>query len=135
LARPEGPLIPDFILTDRELQQAAILDLKLPKPKVIRRQRNRDRFADAVMEARTQLLRYRDWFREESNRVALAERVGMEIYEPHLIAIIGRASEFQDEFDASASGRQPDIEVVTYDDIVTYARRRRVVIEGGAEGL
>lgn len=39
LARSEGSLIPDFLLTDRELQRAAILDLKLPTPKLIKRQR------------------------------------------------------------------------------------------------
>jgi hypothetical protein len=129
LARPEGPLVPDFILTDRECQKAAIVELKLPRPKLIRRQHNRERFADAVMEARTQLLRYRDWFREDSHRTSLKELVGMKIYEPQLIAIIGRASEFVDEFDRQRlRADTSDIEVVTYDDILTYAERRRVMI-------
>ena len=131
LARPEGPLIPDFILTDRELQRAAIVDLKLPNPKLIRRQRNRDRFASAIMEARTQLLRYRDWFRERENRTSLKQRLGMEIYEPHMVVIIGRSSEFKDEFDRQLLiADNPDIEVVTYDDILTFAKRRSLIIQG-----
>lgn len=131
LARPEGPLIPDFILTDRELQRAAILDLKLPRPKLVRRQRNRDRFSASVIEARAQLLLYRDWFRESRNRSSLVQKVGMEIYEPHLIVIIGRASEFQDEFDRQRlRGDTRDIEVVTYDDILSFAKRRKIIIEG-----
>ena len=130
LSKPEGPLIPDFILTDKELQKAAILELKLPKPKLIRRQNNRDRFTEAVMEARTQLLRYRDWFRDKENRLRLVSRIGMEIYEPQLIVVIGRASEFQDEFERQRlTADNPHIEVVTYDDILTFAKRRRIIFQ------
>ena len=126
----ESPLIPDLILTDRELQKAAIIELKLPAPKLIRRQHNRDRFAAAMSEARAQLLRYRDWFRESSNRRALAAKVGMEIYEPQLSVLIGRSSEFLDTFDRQRlRADNPEIEVVTYDDIVKYATERRVLIK------
>ena len=52
--------------------------------------------------------------------------VGMEIYEPRLSVIIGRTSQFEDAFDRQRlSADTSDIEVVTYDDILTYARRRR----------
>lgn len=130
LSRPEGDLIPDFILTDRQLQNAAILDLKLSTPKLITRRRNRDRFTASVLEARTQLLRYRDWFREPANRSALVEKFGMEIYEPKLIVIIGRSAEFSDGFDRQRlTADNPDLEVVTYDDILTYAQRRRMLIQ------
>lgn len=130
LSMKEGHLIPDFILTNRELQKATILELKLPKPKIIRRQKNRDRFADAIMEARSQLLRYRDWFREESNRKSLIDKVGMEIYEPHMGVIIGQASEFEDDFDRQRlQSDNPDIEVVTYDEILKYAKRRLLIIK------
>ncbi|HIJ74410.1 MAG TPA: DUF4263 domain-containing protein [Candidatus Hydrogenedentes bacterium] len=127
----DGPLIPDFILTDRELQKAAIAELKLPGPKLIRRQRNRERFADAVMAARAQLLTYREWFRDKHNRLLLKQSVKMEIYEPHMMVIIGRSSDFQDEFDRQRlMSRTPDIQIVTYDDILTQARRRMAIIEG-----
>jgi len=48
----ESHLIPDFILTDRELQRAMILELKKADLRLTRRQPNRDRLTDAVMEAR-----------------------------------------------------------------------------------
>lgn len=125
----DGPLIPDFILTDQELQRATILDLKLPSPKLIRRQHNRDRFAAAIQEARAQLLTYRDWFDDAANRHRLKESVGMEIYKPHLAVIIGRSVEFRDEVDrALLESRTADIEVLTYDDILIHAQRRRVII-------
>lgn len=127
----EGPLVPDFILTDRELQKAAVIELKLPRPRIVRRQENRDRFAAALTEARAQLLRYRDWFEIPEQRAQLKQSVGMEIYRPQLAVIIGRSSEFFDEVDrARLSSDNPDIEVVTYDDIVTFASRRRLVITG-----
>lgn len=130
LTRDKHPLVPDFILSDRELQKAAIVDLKLPKPKLIRRQDNRERFAAAVQEARAQLLRYRDWFRETANREKLKGKLGMAIYEPHLAVIVGRSSEFLDDFDRQRlRADNPDIEVVTYDDIVNYAERRRIIIQ------
>ena len=125
-----GPLVPDFILTNRDAQRAAILDLKLPKPTIVRRQPNRDRFTAAISEARAQLLRYRDWFREADNRRMLKSKVGMEIYEPHLMVIIGRSTEFQDEFDRQRlAADNPGIEVVTYDDMLSYANDRRIVID------
>lgn len=131
LSREElGPLVPDFILTDRELQKAAIVELKLPT-RIIRRQRNRDRFGAALSEARAQLLRYRDWFDDKHNRSKLKGVVGMEIYRPRLSVIIGRSSDFRDEFDRQQlSGDNPDVELVTYDDLLAFAKRRRLLVEG-----
>jgi hypothetical protein len=76
------------------------------------------------------LLRYRDWFREKNNRESLTEKVGMEVYEPQLIVIIGRTSEFRDELDRQRlRSDNPDIDVVTYDDILQFAQRRRIIIQ------
>jgi hypothetical protein len=125
-----GPLIPDFILTDRALQTAAIIELKLPMPSVVRRQENRDRFSASVMEARAQLLTYRDWFRDRSNRRKLAAMVGMEIFEPRLAVVIGRSTDFLDEFDRQRlAADTTDVEVVTYDDILMYAKRRMTFLD------
>jgi hypothetical protein len=126
---PHGPLIPDFILTDRELQRAAIVDLKLPTAKVIVGTENRRRFSAAIMEARQQLLEYSKWFRERENRQALVCRIGMEVYEPMLIVIIGRASEFRTPFERqNLATDNASLKVVTYDDIIMSAKRRRVII-------
>ena len=119
-----GPFVSDSILTDRDLEEAMVLELKLPRPELVRRQRNRDRFSAAISEARSQLLSYREWFRDSENRQRLEPRLGMQIYEARLAVIVGRSREFLDEVDrqrlrASAA----DIEVVTYDDILEHAKR------------
>lgn len=123
----QGPLIPDFILTNSELQRAAIVELKLAKPKLVTRQPNRDRFAACIMEARAQLLEYRDWFEERENRQRLKKVTGMEIFRPNLAVVIGNSSCFRSGVDRQKlASRHPDIEVVTYDDLVSYARNRLI---------
>jgi len=127
----QGPLVPDFILTNPKVQQATVVELKLPKPKLIRRQRNRDRFTDAIMEARSQLLEYRDWFEEKANRESLSAKVKMEIFRPRLAVVIGRSADFKCEIDRQKlAARTADIEVCTVDDFVEYAKRRLITIRG-----
>jgi hypothetical protein len=127
----EGGLVPDFILTNPEAQEAVIVELKLPKAKLIRRQQNRDRFADAVMQARAQLLEYQDWFMEKENRESLIKKVKMEIFRPSLAVVIGRSADFNCAIDRQRLGAHTsDIEIVTYDDMLAFARRRIVAIRG-----
>jgi len=124
-----GPLIPDFLLVDPEAQRATIVDLKLPRAKLVRRQKNRDRFSTAVREAQAQLLEYRDWFEERGNRERLKERLGIEIYRPHLGVVIGSSLEFRDALDRQKlMATIPDVEIVTYDDIAASAQRRLTLI-------
>lgn len=127
----QGPLVPDFILTNPQVHQATIVELKLPGPKVVRHEDNRVRFADAVMEARAQLLEYRDWFRDRSNRESLVGPLGMEVYDPRMAVIIGRSSVFNPGIERQkVAARTPDVEVVTYDDLAEYARQRIMMIGG-----
>jgi len=128
-----GPLIPDFLLVDPEAQRATLVDLKLPRAKLVRRQKNRDRFSAAVTEARAQLLEYRDWFEERDNRKRLKERLGIEIYRPHLGVVIGSSAEFRNAFDKQKlMATVSDVEIVTYDDIVASAQRRLALIKSAA---
>jgi hypothetical protein len=130
LAREEdGPLVPDFILTDRELQKATVIELKLPSARVVVGGHNRDRFSSAVLEARAQLLEYRNWFDESANRRKLIGAVGMSIYRPRLAVVIGRSSDFEDEFQRQKLvSTMDDVEVVTYDEILARAYRRRLLL-------
>lgn len=129
--KDDGPLVPDFILTDAELQRAMIVELKLPSAKIVRRKHNRDRFSDAIMDARAQLVKYRDHFEEIGNSDQIRSRLGMSIYRPRLGVIVGRSAEFVNEVDRQrlASGAN-DIEVVTYDDMLRFAKRRLVQLYG-----
>jgi len=125
----DGPFIPDFLLVDPDSQRATIVDLKLPQAKLVRRQKNRDRFSGAVTEARAQLLEYHDWFEQESNRERLKKRLGMEVYRPRLGVVIGSSSEFRDAFDKQKlAASMPDVDVVTYDEIVADAQRRLALV-------
>ena len=59
----------------------------------------------------------------------LSGRIGMEIYRPRLMVIIGRASEFSDAFERQKlRDRNPDIEIVTYDDILSFAKDRMILV-------
>ncbi len=81
-------------MTNREAPRALILDLKLPGPKLIRRQRNRDRFANAIVQARTHMLRNRERFRESKNRLRIMTRVELEINETRLAVVFSKATAF-----------------------------------------
>lgn len=84
-----------------------------------------------AMTARAQLLEYRDWFEEKANRKKLIDKIGMEIFRPRLAVVIGRSTEFDCGIDRQKlSARNPEIDVVTYDDILAYAKKRMVAING-----
>lgn len=130
LAREGGPLVPDFVLLDRELQRATVVDLKLPKARLVVGPKNRERFSALVAEARAQLLEYRSWFDEARNRELLKLRFGMDIYRPRLGVVIGRSDSFRGEFQRQKlASEASDIELVTYDDIVRHAGRRLAILE------
>jgi hypothetical protein len=81
------------------------------------------------MEARAQLLEYRRWFDDARHRASLVQKIGMEVYAPKLIVIIGRSIEFRDALDRQKlTADNPDLEVVTYDDILHRAKERRMII-------
>lgn len=126
----DGKLIPDFLLLDPELQKAMILDLKLPTKKIVVGSKDRKRYSAPVMEARSQLLRYRDWFEEKSNREKIKTKFGMEIYRPRLAVVIGRKGQFENEFQRQQlRSDQEDLELVTFDDILDQAKRRLMLIK------
>jgi hypothetical protein len=127
----DGELIPDFLLVDPALQQATIVDLKLPMKKVAVGAKDRRHFSQAVEEAIAQLRMYQAWFDDPHNRSNLKERFGLEIYRPRLAVVIGRSSSFADEMDRQRLvASTPDVQVVTYDDISERAKRRLVLVAG-----
>ena len=129
----DGPLIPDFILVDRAVQQATVLDLKLPTKKVAVGTTNRRRYSSAVAEARAQLQLYQEWFDQPSNRQVLRDRFGLEIYRPRLAVVIGRRTGFASELERQLlRSRVPEPELLTYDDILDRASQRLMLIKSAA---
>ncbi len=126
----DGPLIPDFLLLDRELQKSVVLDLKLPSARVVVGKRNRERFSALVEEARAQLLEYRDWFEDAGHRRSVKERFGIEIYRPRLAVVIGSTDQFTSAYQRQkVQSRYPDVEIATYDDIIRDAQRRLSIVK------
>ncbi len=126
----DGELIPDFILVDSDLQKAMVLDLKLPEKQIIIGSKNRRRLSSPVSEARAQLLRYRDWFEDHDNREKVKEQVGIEVYRPRIGVIIGRRSAFRSELERQrVAADNPDLEIVTYDDVLEFAKRRLLLVQ------
>jgi hypothetical protein len=125
-----GPLIPDFLLIDRELQKSMILDLKLPTKKIVIDKFNRTKFSSTFEEGKAQLLEYRDWFEDSRNRLKIKEKYDFEVYRPNLAVVIGRKSDFTYELSRQKlQSREKDVELYTYYDISEIARRRIMLIK------
>lgn len=125
-------LIPDFFLERVNSDFCDICDLKRADAEIVRHQRNRNRFRDAVMEGVSQLTRYRDFFDEASNREAFRDRYGLEAFRPRVVLIIGRRSSFLDDMQRTRveSGIPSWVSLTTYDDVLSSARNWRQLATG-----
>jgi ribosomal protein L21 len=124
----ESDLIPDFIMVPHSFARPTILDLKLPTASLARHKTNREGFLQAVMEARDQLLEYKNYFSSKSAAETARERFGCELYLPRIAVVIGRSSSFVDEYERrKIESRVPDIDVLTYDDILKRALQCRQI--------
>jgi hypothetical protein len=119
----EDSLIPDFILIPYAFAQPKIVELKRPQVGLVRHKANRDGFLQSVMEARDQLLEYQTYFSSRHAAEEARERFGCDLYLPKMSLIIGRSSDFYDEYERrKAESRIPDVEILTYDDVLSRAR-------------
>ena len=126
LQRPDaGPLIPDFVLKPpNENALCDILELKLPKAKLVVGQSNRRRLSAALMEACAQLREYRDFFEEQTNRDAIEEIYGLRFYRPKMIVVIGKRSDYLANDLRKAECDVPQLIITTYDDVLDRAKTR-----------
>jgi antiviral defense system Shedu protein SduA len=120
-------LIPDFFLEKMNSDFCDICDLKRPAQDLVRHQRHRTRFRDAVMEGIAQLAIYRDWFESSQNRKDFHSRYGLKGYRPSVVLIVGRRQSYYDEverirLESSIPGW---LRLVTYDEVVDKARQWR----------
>lgn len=122
-----GPLIPDFFLERLNTRFCDLCELKRADVDLVRRQQNRTRFRDAVMEAVAQLDTYRDWFEQEGRRDALLEEFGLTAFRPQAVLVIGRKNSFASDLERiSNESKLPGwIRLTTYDDVLERARRWR----------
>lgn len=121
----EGSLIPDFFLAPIGKSYADILDLKMPKEKIIVGRKDRKRFSAAVHEAIAQVREYRDFFEDENRRKRVQERYGLTAYRPSAIVIIGREpTEISEEKFKQIEETKPEfVKITTYDQLFLQMKR------------
>lgn len=123
LSSEDGKLIPDFFLEKLGSKSVDIVDIKLPSAEVVRNQRYRVRFRDAIDEAVAQLALYRDYFDDRSNREEFERKYGLAGYRPSAYVIIGRSRSYDSDFQRARleSGLPAWLKLVTYDDLYIRA--------------
>ncbi|MFG1920514.1 Shedu anti-phage system protein SduA domain-containing protein [Cryptosporangium sp. NPDC048952] len=121
----EGPLIPDFALKPTNTNALCdLLEIKLPKVKLIRESPNRVRLSSAIMEACAQLREYRDYFEDPERRKSVREEYGLDFFRPRMIVLIGHRRWHSATDLRKAETDVPNLSIVTYDDILERARAR-----------
>lgn len=132
LVRPdEADLVPDFVLIPHSHASPKIVELKLPHVSIARHRASREGFLQNVIVARDQLLEYRSFFSTRTAAKFARDNWGCEIYLPRIAVVIGRSSSFGSEYERrKAESRVPDVEVLTYDDILERARMCRQISGG-----
>jgi hypothetical protein len=122
-------LIPDFFLERIDSDMSDICDLKLPSTELVRQQRHRHRFRDAVMEGVAQLMTYRDWFDDRQHRELFRATYGLTAFRPRVVLVIGRRTSFEDDIERMRleSALPGFVQLKTYDDIVARARQWRLL--------
>jgi hypothetical protein len=123
LQSDSGPLlVPDFIIKPVVAYQRdsnwEILDLKKPDAKLLAGPRLHTRLSHEVMQAIAQLRDYRDYFRNPEHTERVASALGHHLRYPKLAVLIGRLSGVNVEELEKAQAREPDVRIVTYDEIL-----------------
>jgi len=129
--RDLGSLIPDFFAELPNEGYFDIIDLKKPDEQLIVGTKNRRGLSAAVYSAVNQLRLYRDFFENPRQRKAFHERYGLNGWKPKIVVVIGRTPRGKslEEF-ITAKRSLFDAEILTYDDILDRAKRRRLIIDG-----
>jgi peptidyl-prolyl cis-trans isomerase A (cyclophilin A) len=136
ILRREGnasDLIPDFALRPHNADELSyLLELKLPKARVLAGPPSRRRFSAAVAEACAQLREYRDYFESDRNRNLIHETYGLKFFRPRMYVIIGRRRSINPIDLRKAEGDVPHLRLATYDDIVERAHARLHAMRTGS---
>ncbi len=120
-------LIPDFVIKPivayRRDSNWRVLDLKKPDVNLLAGNLPHTRFSHEVTQAITQLRNYGDYFRDSENTKRVSTVLGHELKYPSLAVLIGRLRELDVEQLEKAQSREPDVRIVTYDEILERQRR------------
>lgn len=118
-------LRPDFFLEHLDGEFCDILDLKLPKAKLVVGKPNRRTFSAAVMSAIGQLREYRNYFDDSANRKSFNSAYGLMAYKPRVQVVIGRSEDYQDAYERKAlQDELAHLEILTFDDVLNRVRQQ-----------
>jgi hypothetical protein len=120
-------LIPDFLMRPavgfQRDSRWEVLDLKMPRVRLLSGKGNRVQFAHEVTKAITQLKDYADFFRNPSNEEIITKVLAHHLRFPKLAVLIGRLPEGGGvEALELAQSREPAVRIITYDEILDSQR-------------
>lgn len=119
----KSSLIPDVFAKPADSDWWDIIDFKLPHVPILIGRENRTSLSHAIHQVAAQLREYGAYFEEERRRKAISELYGVKCYKPRLIAIVGRdPAAFSSVEHRRALTAYPDLEVVTYDQLLRAAK-------------
>ena len=122
-------LRPDFLLKRFGIELWDIVELKLPHKTVAVGSRNRRRFSSSVHEAIAQVIKYREFFYDNSNLRWFHERYNVQISMPKLYVIIGRDSSYRSVTEKAKLQSREGIHIFTFDDLHRIAKHREVAFQ------
>lgn len=125
-----GRGIPDFFLCRTDTGLCDILDLKLPKHKVVTGPERRRQFSKELKDAIAQLREYRDYFDDKAHRQMFRDTYKLEAYKPNVSVVIGRSSSFRSTYERQKIQLDTYVKIITYDDILRMASRRLALKKG-----
>lgn len=121
-------LRPDFMLERIDCPLCDIIDLKKPNVNLVVGSQNRRTFSYQVISALSQLSTYRDYFDNPNNRKMFYEKYGFQAYKPKISVVIGRSQSFNSEIERrELEMLLPNLNIVTYDDILARAKYRCLI--------
>jgi len=119
----ERHIRPDFLLRPALGDRWSIVELKSPMAPPLTHYRGRGRPSRQLLDAAAQLRMYREYFRSRASRAEVKRSFGSDIYEPRLVMLVGRGDAKPEEF-AHLRSEIPEIEIVSYEDILQFAKER-----------
>jgi hypothetical protein len=126
LLREEGKtdMVPDYLLELPVDRRFDILDLKLHTTRLSVGGRYK-RMSAELQKAVAQLRAYQNFFDESQNRKWFIKEYGLEPFKPEIVVVMGRDSEFASrEERREIEGQLSPTRLLTYDDVIAYARAR-----------
>ena len=121
-------LVPDFILEPFDGAWCDILDVKLPRQKLIVGRKDRAALAAGIHEVAAQLREYAAYFEQDKYRKFVMQKYGLKVYRPRLIALVGRDLwQMTSEEVRRAMTSYEGLEIVTFDALLEHSKNRILI--------